>query len=212
MKLCCISDLHGYLPKLDKCDAVLIAGDICPLSCENDQLDWLLTTFRRWLLKIYAPVIYCPGNHDWPLYHQATTVLNAGLKWIYLQDDLYNLNGVKIWGTPWTKKFLNWAFMREESELKNYWNMMPLVDIILCHSPPFGYGDITSDRHKIGSLSLLTTIEKIQPKYVVFGHNHNGYGQYSLGNTTLLNCSLRNDNYDIVNPPTYIECDAHTKT
>ena len=32
MKICAISDLHGYLPELKPCELVLICGDSVPLE------------------------------------------------------------------------------------------------------------------------------------------------------------------------------------
>ena len=36
MKICAISDIHGYLPKMEECDVVCICGDILPLSIQHN--------------------------------------------------------------------------------------------------------------------------------------------------------------------------------
>ena len=59
MIICAVSDLHGQLPDIPKCDLLLIAGDVCPVT--NHSLDfqehWLDTEFRWWLKKIPAKKI-----------------------------------------------------------------------------------------------------------------------------------------------------------
>jgi hypothetical protein len=55
MKIIAISDIHGYLPQLPKCDVVTISGDILPLHIQDkyeDALCWLAGPFQDWALKL----------------------------------------------------------------------------------------------------------------------------------------------------------------
>lgn len=68
MKIIAISDIHGYLPRLPKCDVVTISGDILPLNIQDkyeDALCWLAGPFQDWALKLDCDkVIFIAGNHD----------------------------------------------------------------------------------------------------------------------------------------------------
>ena len=68
MKIIAISDIHGYLPQLPKCDVVTISGDILPLHLQDkyeDALCWLAGPFQDWALKLDCDkVIFIAGNHD----------------------------------------------------------------------------------------------------------------------------------------------------
>lgn len=59
------------------------------------------------------------------------------------------------------------------------------VDIIVSHYPVFGILD-----NGIGSQDLLNYILKTKPKYFVFGHNHDSFGQIEFNNIQFLNVSL----------------------
>ncbi len=205
-KFCCISDLHGYLPNnLPDCDAILIAGDICCHGSVATQLQWLDYQFRNWLLYINKPVIACCGNHDWVFYQQPEQIKNLNLPWVYLQDSYTIFNRLKIYGTPWQLKFMNWAFNLSENQLIGKWNLIPDdIDILICHGPPRYYGDRTVDGDIVGSESLTWRIQQIQPMAVICGHIHEGYGQYQIGPTKIINASINDENYKPINSPIII--------
>ena len=69
MKICAISDLHGYLPNdIEPCDIVCICGDIIPLNIQKNyeaSLAWLSGPFQSWALNLDCKkVIFIAGNHD----------------------------------------------------------------------------------------------------------------------------------------------------
>lgn len=69
MKIVAISDIHGLLPELPKCDVVTISGDIVPLHIQTkyeDCLAWLAGPFQNWALNLDCQkVIFIAGNHDY---------------------------------------------------------------------------------------------------------------------------------------------------
>ena len=68
MKIVAISDIHGYLPKLQPCDVVVICGDILPLNIQRNyeaSLAWLSGPFQSWALNLDCKkVVFIAGNHD----------------------------------------------------------------------------------------------------------------------------------------------------
>lgn len=210
MKCACISDMHGHLPimKHIECDLVLVGGDILPARDHgfHFQRNWLDVKFRRWLEMIKVPVIGVSGNHDF-IFQEAPDDV-PDLPWIYLQDSGTTLeNGLKVWGSPWQVYYGGWAFNLEESDLREKWSLIPHdTDILLLHSPPHGVGDVSLyDQVHTGSTSLTNRIESIEPKLVVFGHNHSGYGTYYYRDTVLVNASHCNEESYPNNPVQVVE-------
>lgn len=163
-KICCAADLHGHLPPIPPCDILILAGDICPPEINDvlPQLRWLLSEFRHWLIQQpVSKTIIVAGNHDWVF---QSDLLPNDIPWIYLQDGLYIHDDIKIWGTPWTPPFRRWAFMMPEEGLSRRFGMIPDVDIIISHGPPYGYGDVV-DRDEI----ILKNGERITGTII---HNH----------------------------------------
>jgi Icc-related predicted phosphoesterase len=195
MHLVATSDLHGYLPEIPACDLILIGGDICPDGTPQMQADWLDTCFRRWLKGIPAKeVVAVAGNHDF-LFEQNPEIVPA-LPWHYLQDSGLDIEGVRIWGTPWQPVFFDWAFNQTEPELEKIWKQIPAnTDILLLHGPPFRHGDRNTHGEHTGSPSLLTRIREVQPKVVICGHIHESRGQYHIGSSRILNVSQLNVHY-----------------
>src|SRR5207245_2060656 len=49
---------------------------------------------------------------------------------------------ISVWATPWSNRFLNWAFMKAPRELEAVYAEIPEgIDILISHQPPYGFGD-----------------------------------------------------------------------
>lgn len=227
MRICATSDLHGFLPgylpkgtppwcaelhrqrfEIKACDILLVAGDICPVwdHAIEAQIAHLDGPFREWLEVVPARhVVGVAGNHD-HIFHRHPEMVPAGLRWHYLQDSMIELEGLRIYGSPWQPFFCNWSFNLTEPELAEKWAMIPdQVDILVLHGPPMGWGDRANDGRGCGSPSLRQRILEIKPRLTVFGHAHEGYGEYPQEWGSMANVSIRNRDYDVINGPMYFE-------
>ena len=197
MKIVALSDAHGYLPEVPACDLLLLAGDLTPVvnHALEYQADWLNREFRAWLeLQPARTIIGIAGNHD-RVFERAPHLVPRDLPWTYLQDSGTTWEGLKIWGTPWQPWFFDWAFNGSPDQLQRQWALIPPdTDILVVHGPPRGYGDgipqPDGSMRRTGCPHLLERIQAIQPRLVVFGHIHEGRGQWQLGPTTLANVTL----------------------
>ena len=217
MRICAISDLHGHLPKIEESDLLLIAGDICP-TYDHDirfQYQWLDGSFREWLKAQPAKdIVLVAGNHDFIFEKNPQGIKDLNLPCHYLENEAKEIAGLKIYGSPWSLWFWDWAFNSptrenggEEFLAKFYKDIPDDTDIIISHGPPFGYGDLTSRGESTGSTALLDRIKQIKAKYVIAGHIHEAYGKYEIPgiDTIVYNASILNLRYKNVNKPTYFE-------
>lgn len=204
MKICCISDIHGYLPKVPDCDLLLLGGDYCR---HHDDHWWYRNDFGRWIedLSVRMKVVGVAGNHDFIFEDNAGLI--SHLSWSYLEDSGIEWRGLNIYGSPWQPPFYDWAFNAPESDLERKWAQIPSnTDILVLHGPPRGYGDFSPyGNEHTGSPSLLKKIQEIKPKLVVAGHIHSGYGRYMIGETIFVNASHVNEKYQPVNEPVIVE-------
>ena len=119
------------------------------------------------------------------------------------------VNGLNIFGSPYSVVFGNWWFMQSEKELKEIYSAIPdNTDIILTHTPSFEKLDFAISGENAGSISLSNRIEQLKNlKYHIAGHIHEGYGIMKENNITYLNVSLLDERYRLVNTPVeiYIE-------
>jgi Icc-related predicted phosphoesterase len=206
MKICCISDIHGYLPEVPECDLLLLGGDYAPNT--STELYWLGKVFAPWIAKLSdrMKVIGVAGNHDFAFERMKDSL--PAIQWTYLQDSGIEWKGLNIWGSPWQPRFYDWAFNADEDKLEIIWNQIPNnTDILLLHGPPRGYGDYSPySKTNVGSPSLTKRILEIKPKLVVAGHIHPSYGRYTIGEGTIfVNASYVNDKYQPANDPWLIE-------
>jgi len=234
MKICCISDTHGDLPEIkEEVDLLIHAGDICPnkygpkerLLDAYIQVDWIDDFYISWLKTLKAKkIVQIWGNHDF-----IEEVIHDKIKWpknvIHLNDNkkyykkkkiIIDDREIVVWGCPWSAHFFNWAFNAPKGDYAEeflgniYKSITDEVDIIVSHSPPKGYGDKCPDGYLAGSNKLLKKFKEIDNcKLLVTGHVHGGQGVYDLyeglENKRIVNASVLNEDYRLVNKPIFID-------
>lgn len=195
MKIVCISDTHqqhNYL-NIPNCDLLIHCGDFTNLG-KNEEcykfIEWLKT------LTQVKNIVFIPGNHDF-LAQEDPSWFYKRLKNTNIQlliDEYTIIDGLKIYGTPWTPFFYNWAFngvdilqnipiSKINPPLEKIFEKIPIdTDILLCHGPPKGILDqvIRPDLvENVGSLAIAKRIESLKNlKYYICGHIHGMYGKY----------------------------------
>jgi len=209
MRLVCLSDthsLHRSIPAIPDGDVLIHAGDclgVGTLDNLEDLNDWLGTLPHRHKIVI-------AGNHDW-VFQQAPELAREALSnATYLQDSGSEIDGIRFWGSPWTPTFMDWAFMLERGEpLHEKWQQIPrTTDVLITHGPPRGIGDLVAMGFRcqnVGCVNLLDRIQELSLKAHIFGHIHEGYGEYSVGNTRLINASICTGRYEPTNPPIVLD-------
>lgn len=91
------------------------------------------------------------------------------------------------------------------ADIKQYWDKIDInTDILITHGPPHGILDEVNGCN-VGCEELLLAVQRIKPKYHIFGHIHEGYGQKTIDGTTYINCSHVDGKYRPVNQPIRFE-------
>jgi Icc-related predicted phosphoesterase len=222
LKLCIISDTHTYhrSVKIPECDILIHAGDISDQGALSQ-----VTDFINWFNDQPAKhKIFICGNHDLSFEdpykkNKIRQVLAQHPDVIYLQDSGTVVEGINIWGSPWTPWFYDWAFNAQRGAgIKRAWDMIPEnTDILVIHGPPYGYGDLIYGTHeRVGCEDLLNRLLVVKPKLCIFGHIHEGYGMYTLrvpatepvgieNQITCINASVLDQHYVLCNEPIVIQ-------
>lgn len=194
MRVVAISDTHNIHKDINipEGDILIHAGDITNLGSFTEFED-----FNEWLGTLpHKHKVFIAGNHDFlfernkiGLIKQALGKLNA----TYLQDDSIHIDGIHIYGAPWTPQFMEWAFMYDPLEdfARKQWDKIPdKVDILITHGPPAGILDRPHDQPGAGCADLLKRVHQVRPRYHIFGHIHEGYGMVEKNGTIFINAAL----------------------
>mmetsp|Transcript_4403 Transcript_4403/g.11997 ORF Transcript_4403/g.11997 Transcript_4403/m.11997 type:complete len:274 (+) Transcript_4403:64-885(+) len=222
IRFACFSDthgLHGDIPK-DHCpsvDVLLHAGDFTNTG-EVEQV----RSFAEWLQNYpAAQKIVIAGNHDvtfeteyyermWRRYHltqynsqEARSALIDSGCCTYLEDELVEALGYRIFGSPWQPEFCGWAFnLPLGEECRRAWSRIPRdVDILMTHGPPHGVGDLCDHGARVGCPDLLEAIRSRAVSVSLAGHIHEDYGARQQGGTLYINASTCTLRYRPTNPP-----------
>lgn len=225
MKTCVISDMHGFLPEIDPCELVLICGDSVDLRFQNHFkgcYKWYDKIFKPWAEALPCnKVLFIAGNHDCGIENHEETfekLFPRDGKITFINHNLYeyiSLDGkaYSIFGSPYCKVFGNWAYMMEPETLKVLFDEIPRgLDILFTHDVPYGYADVIEQEvwwntgEHIGNPQLVEAILDKQPRYHFSGHLHScTHDLVMINNTRHYNTSIKDERYQPVYKPLYIE-------
>ncbi|MFL5810882.1 MAG: metallophosphoesterase family protein [Flavisolibacter sp.] len=207
MKILAISDTHGrhHNIRLPKADVLIHAGDISYHGKKEEVINFL-----QWFSKQKAEYkIFIAGNHDFYLEHakpeQLEALIPEGV--IYLKDSGINIDEIKIWGSPVTPWFYNWAFNRHRGEeIRKHWDLIPAnTNLLITHGPVYGFLDMVINEQHVGCQDLLRTVLTVQPKVHVCGHIHESYGSIKRSGIRFINASVVNEQYELANKPIFFD-------
>lgn len=210
MKIWHISDTHTYhglLKVPEGIDMVIHSGDATnprdPYASEQEMLNFI-TWFGSLPIK---HKVFVAGNHDLCIERNLITKIDFMKNGIvYLENDYVEVEGIKIWGSPFTPSFgQGWAFNKKRSALHDIWKEIPDdVDIVVVHGPPKGILDLAYHQLNCiefcGDEALRKRMYLLNPKLCLFGHIHNnddiinaGTIKLSIGDTIYSNGSVVTD-------------------
>lgn len=164
------------------------------------------------------------GNHDaCAEYDPSLTAMTFSQEnVIYLCERTLNLEGLLLYGAPWTPNFCNWHFMppRHSEALALKWDRIPEhTEILVTHGPPHGILDAyvepgyiaEAGQEHAGCELLRMRIEALPDlKLHAFGHIHEGWGTdervLDNGNKVkFVNAAICTRGYQPTNPPIVVD-------
>lgn len=191
-------------------DVFIHAGDLMRTGYASEwypMLDWL----SRLPYKIK---LFTPGNHDFHLQVYPGPALQelrqAGVTVIGLPGNVhYNSfklpNGMSLLGLPYVTGLPRWAFNINKKDLEYHLNQVGHHDVVVSHSPVFGYVDQLSSGEHVGMHEYRKYVDKHKPKIVISGHIHESYGTVENAHTKFYNVAMCNRSYEHTNPPIIID-------
>lgn len=209
LRLWHISDTHGLAHLLtipEDIDIVIHSGDSTNWKDEyknHPEFENFIYWYSRLPIKYK---IYVAGNHDSAIERnifdcKSLFKLN---NIIYLENSVTEIEGIKIFGTPYTPTFGNWCFMKNRAKMhEKVWEHCPEdSDIVICHGPPKGILDLSyspsNQLEYCGDGAFKKKMLKIQPKLCLFGHIHNCEDIINAGWTKLSTYSTIFSNGSVV--------------
>jgi predicted phosphodiesterase len=195
VKVLVISDTHNLHESmtLPEADMIIHCGDA---TLRSELVEFF--NFTEWFKSLpYKHKIFVPGNHDSYGINVGYYIIKEmfGTSVQMLLTDYIEIEGLKIFGS-----------------VQNGYQICPEnVDILITHEPPScildevpAFSQFNSDPHPmyLGNTLLLTEIiDRIKPRYHMFGHIHECGGQYkSYKNTLFINAAVLDENYTMVRP------------
>jgi Icc-related predicted phosphoesterase len=209
MRVITISDTHERHEEivLPAGDVLICAGDVTA----NGRLP-SLERFARWMNgQPHAHKILIAGNHDFCFEEKpalARQVMREHAPSVhYLQDSGVEIEGLRVWGSPWQPRFYDWAFNLDRgAPLAEKWALIPDdTDILVTHGPPFGVLDLTPAGMRVGCEALAERLEALRVRLHVFGHIHHSHGVIERGSRMSVNACSCDESYRAVQTPIVVD-------
>jgi Icc-related predicted phosphoesterase len=202
-----IADTHGQHNSLvlPSGDVLIHAGDVSRKGTEEEVVEFL-----KWFTKQeFQHKILIAGNHDFYFERASEERIQELIpkNVIYLNDTGTTINGLKIWGSPISPWYHDWAFNRHRGDqIKKHWDLIPTdTDILITHGPVLGLLDTTVDGRHVGCNDLYDKVREIKPKVHICGHIHESYGTLVEDGIKFINASVLNFQYQLTNSPVEFE-------
>ena len=205
MRLVVIGDTHGQHDALDVPDGDILihTGDFCSVGALFE-----VRKFGRFLARLpHAHKIVIAGNHDFPFEETPDEARDLLGDVHYLFDSGVELEGLRIWGSPWQPEFLDWAFNLPRGDaLRQVWARIPeSTDLLITHGPPHGILDATVRGEPVGCEQLLERVLAVRPRLHLFGHIHEARGAARLDGIRFANVSNCDVASQLAHPATVID-------
>lgn len=209
MRIVCCSDTHTKFGeiKIPDGDMIIHAGD----ACARGYFDEFEIFAKQFGSLPHKHKILIAGNHDWVFERnkeKAEEILQEVGGITYLQDREVQIDGLRIYGSPWSPRFNNWAFNVDRGQkLLDIWRHIPeKVDVLVTHGPAFGTLDVTVNGQHVGCEDLSEELEgRVHPRLHVFGHIHHSYGICEKNKTISVNASCLDARYRYANEPICVD-------
>jgi len=210
-RLVLISDTHTMHRQIvvPEADILVHAGDVTYTGKRSQYED-----FAAWLniqSERFKYVVFVAGNHDFAAEHTLRPLIQNE-RIYFLNDQGLELDGIKFWGSPYTPRFGQWAFMENRGrDIRRHWELIPTdTDVLITHGPPFGILDESElTQGHVGCEELEKAVGRIQPNINVFGHIHGAYGHKAgapnAPYTDFYNAGVVNEDYKVVNEPWVVD-------
>lgn len=182
-------------------------GYFSKLTAAREQMGRLLKE------GLVEDIIVIPGNHE-STFDMGDPVGEKRCADIFrdhpnihlLLHEAKEVQGIKIFGSPWTPFFHAWAFNYKEDKAKELWDQIPDdTQILMTHGPAKGILDLTMrSKENVGCpvlLDKITELDKKDLRFHLFGHIHETYGRTKVGNIEFLNSAIMNVYYQPKNKP-----------
>jgi Icc-related predicted phosphoesterase len=214
VRIVCLSDTHNCNEQIDVPDGDILihSGDATIKGTDQEIVE-----FIHWFSQLpHKYKIFVAGNHDWLFEtdNRRSRLLLNDSNITYLQDSSTEIDGLKIYGSPWQPRFFDWAFnLNRGYEMAEKWKLIPHdIDILITHGPPNGILDLVPRQgwdENSGCEELRKKVEEIAAKgrlkLHVFGHIHCGYGVHERFGVKFVNASNCDEDYLPTQPPTVVD-------
>jgi predicted phosphohydrolase len=184
LRFVCISDTHNKIHKIHipNGDVFIHCGDAVHFLTSSRDI----VRFNQFVGGLpHKYKLFISGNHcvclD-PTRPDLSQQLLSNMT--YLQDQLIDIEGIRIYGSPWRPKrgllYQAEAFGYDPKLIReDKWSNIPEdLDFLLTHGPPYSirdYHPLTDER--IGCPGLLTeVVTRVRPRVHLFGHMHTCHG------------------------------------
>jgi Icc-related predicted phosphoesterase len=171
-----------------------------------------IAKFANWLRGLpHKHKVFIAGNHDFCFENRdrdvcVNLIRESGT--IYLENEAIEIDGLKIYGSPCSAWYFDWAFnVRRGADIAAVWAKIPDdTQVLLTHGPAYGMLDTTKAGEKVGDKDLLGRIDQLkQLRLFACGHIHEGYGTAERNGVKFVNASSCNRHYQPINPPIVID-------